>query len=62
MSLTLLTLFLGLADPVKAEEGKAAPDFTLEAATATGTKKIALKDLKGKNVVLFFFPRALTGG
>ena len=60
MSLTLLTLALALADGIK--EGDKAPDFTLEAATATGTKKITLKDLKGKNVVLFFFPKALTGG
>jgi hypothetical protein len=54
----------------KAEEGKAAPEFEL---VATQIEKIlpdkkdaktisVPKDVKGKNVVLFFFPKALTGG
>jgi peroxiredoxin Q/BCP len=50
------------ADDVKVAVGQPAPNFELEAATKDGTKKISLKDLKGKNVVLFFYPKALTGG
>src|SRR5438105_2355338 len=53
MSFTLLALTFALADTPKVEVGKPAPDVTLEAATPTGTKKISLKELKGKNVVLF---------
>lgn len=41
------------------EEGKAAPAFTLKDA---GGKKIALKELKGKNVVVYFYPRDDTPG
>lgn len=36
-----------------------APDFTLP---DEDEHKISLKDLRGKNVVLFFFPRANTPG
>ena len=36
------------------EEGKAAPLFTLNDADGN---KVALKDLKGKNVVVYFYPR-----
>jgi peroxiredoxin Q/BCP len=51
----------------KVEVGKPAPNFTLEAANAgdlgkKGTNKLSLKDLRGKNVVLFFFPKAMTPG
>ena len=54
----------------KVEEGKPAPDITLEA-TQIGTvlpdkkdaKTLSLEDFKNKkNVVLFFFPKALTKG
>jgi peroxiredoxin Q/BCP len=41
------------------EEGKTAPDFTLPAA---GGKDFTLSDLRGKNVVLYFYPRADTPG
>ncbi len=51
------------------EVGKPAPDFSL---LATNTKhvvsrpkeahKLSLEDLKGKNVVLFFYPKAMTRG
>ena len=41
------------------EEGKAAPAFTLE---DTDGKKVSLKDLKGKNVVVYFYPRDDTPG
>jgi peroxiredoxin Q/BCP len=39
--------------------GKAAPAFTLE--TDTG-ESLSLKDLKGKNVVLYFYPKDDTSG
>jgi peroxiredoxin Q/BCP len=39
--------------------GDKAPDFTL--ASDTG-KKIALKDFRGRRVVLFFYPKANTPG
>ncbi len=41
------------------EEGKAAPAFALSNADG---KKIALKDLKGKNVILYFYPKDDTPG
>lgn len=41
------------------EEGKAAPTFTLLDAQGN---KIALKDFKGKDVVLYFYPRDNTPG
>jgi peroxiredoxin Q/BCP len=41
------------------EEGKAAPAFTL--CDAKG-RKVSLKDFKGKNVVLYFYPRDNTPG
>jgi len=76
--LALIPLVLLLAIPfVRAEKeevglpevGKAAPAFDLSA-TQIGKvlpdKKdattLSLKDLKGKNVVLFFYPKALTKG
>jgi len=36
-----------------------APDFTLQDENG---KEIALKDLHGKTVILFFYPRASTPG
>ena len=39
--------------------GNLAPKFTLENQNG---KKIALKDLVGKNVVIYFYPKALTPG
>lgn len=41
------------------EEGKAAPSFTLPDAQGN---KVALKDLKGKDVILYFYPRDNTPG
>jgi len=41
------------------EEGKAAPAFTLKDA---GGSKVALKDLRGKNVIVFFYPKDDTPG
>lgn len=39
--------------------GKKVPDFS---ASATGDKQIRLKDLKGRKVVLYFYPRDNTPG
>lgn len=39
--------------------GDMAPDFRLR---ADDGKEIALSDLRGKAVVLYFFPKALTPG
>ena len=39
--------------------GDKAPDFTLRSDAGAN---IALKDFKGKRVVLFFFPKASTPG
>jgi len=44
---------------VPIEEGKAAPAFTL--ADQDGSK-VALKDLKGQDVILYFYPRDDTPG
>ena len=41
------------------EEGKAAPAFTLKDAAGN---KVTLKDLKGKDVVVYFYPRDDTPG
>ena len=41
------------------EEGKAAPQFTL---TDTNGDKVALTGLKGKNVIVYFYPRDDTPG
>jgi peroxiredoxin Q/BCP len=39
--------------------GKKVPNFSLP---ATGDQEISLKDLKGKNVVLYFYPKDSTPG
>ncbi len=41
------------------EEGKAAPAFTLQDAIGN---KVALKDLRGRNVIVYFYPRDDTPG
>lgn len=41
------------------EIGKIAPQFNL---LNNKGEKVSLKDLKGKNVVLYFYPRAMTPG
>ncbi len=46
-----------MREPLK--EGVRAPDFKLP---ADDGKEVALKDFRGKNVVLYFFPKADTPG
>ncbi len=41
------------------EEGKAAPAFTLQDAAGN---KVALKNLRGRNVIVYFYPRDNTPG
>jgi len=41
------------------QEGKAAPAFTLPDANG---KKVALKDFKGQNVIVYFYPKDDTPG
>ncbi|MGE5106155.1 MAG: redoxin domain-containing protein [Sphingobacteriales bacterium] len=43
---------------MKIEVGQPAPDFTLH---NSEKEKVTLSDLKGKNVLLLFFPQAFTG-
>src|ERR1700741_4152566 len=64
-----LVLTLALADAPKVEEGTPAPDFELQATQIDkilpdkkDAKTLSLKDLKGKTVVLFFYPKAMTRG
>ncbi|MCR4336409.1 MAG: thioredoxin-dependent thiol peroxidase [Candidatus Omnitrophica bacterium] len=44
---------------MKIEVGQKAPDFS---APASNGKKVSLKDFKGKNVVLYFYPKDDTPG
>src|SRR5678816_1399185 len=44
---------------LKLKEGDKAPDFT---GTATDGREVSLSDFKGKNVVLYFYPRDDTPG
>ena len=39
--------------------GDKAPEFTLKSSAG---KQVSLKDLRGKRVVLFFYPKANTSG
>ena len=47
------------APELKLKEGQKAPDFT---APANGGGKVSLADFKGKNVVLYFYPKDDTPG
>jgi len=73
-SLSLLFASVAFADdPAGVEVGKPAPAFTLPATQIEkvlpdkkDAKTLSLSDFSkganGKNVVLFFFPKAMTGG
>jgi len=74
-SLLSAALVVLLSGPVLAEKGtnhvevgQPAPDFALQAANigkalpSHTSDTLSLKDLKGKNVVLYFFPKAMTPG
>lgn len=54
------------ADNPKPKVGDPFPDIKLEATQADlvkpGAKELSIKDLKGKYVVIAFYPKALTGG
>src|SRR5690349_14700771 len=45
--------------PLKVNEGDLAPDFT---ANTQAGGKVSLKDLRGKNVILYFYPKDNTPG
>lgn len=53
-------------DKMKVKVGDPFPDVPLEAAqidkVKKGAKTVSIADLKGKTVVIFFYPRALTSG
>jgi peroxiredoxin Q/BCP len=53
-------------DPKKPAVGDAFPDIAVPATQADLVKKdakeLSIKDLKGKFVVIAFYPKALTGG
>ena len=53
------TIVVGMTDSVRLAPGDAAPDFTLP--TDTGDS-LALKDLRGRKVVLYAYPAAMTPG
>lgn len=43
-------------------EGDLAPDFALPAAGWPDGEMVALSELRGKKVVVYFFPKAMTSG
>ena len=53
----MLTSLLVLSGGIKV--GEHAPDFTV---TAHTKEKVSLSDFKGQKVILWFYPRASTGG
>lgn len=54
------------ADDAKPKVGDSFPDIKLKATQADlvkpGATELSIKDLKGKYVVVAFYPKALTGG
>jgi peroxiredoxin len=74
LSLALSALLIGLSAALaggegKVEEGKPAPEFSLPATQiykvlpdAKDKMTLSLKDLRGKNIVLYFYPKASTRG
>jgi len=58
MTLALVAA-LSLVATARPEPGQAAPQFNLESSAG---KAVSLKDLRGRSVVLAFFPKAFTSG
>ena len=62
----MLTGHTSAADDPKPKVGDPFPDIKLKATQAElvkpGAKDLSIKDLKGKYVVIAFYPKALTGG
>jgi len=54
-----LVAALFLAAAARPEPGQTAPQFTLESSVG---KPVSLKDLRGRSVVVAFFPKAFTSG
>jgi peroxiredoxin len=52
-------LMRGLPGDIRMKVNDKAPDFTLQDENG---KDLALQDLRGKTVILFFYPRANTPG
>ena len=48
-----------LVAAARPEPGQAAPPFTLDSSAG---KPVSLKDLRGRSVVVAFFPKAFTSG
>ncbi len=68
-SLLVTLALIGADEQPKVQEGKPAPEVELPATSIDTVlpdkkdkKTLSLKDLKGKTVVLYFYPKALTGG
>ena len=59
VSLTGLFIFATAAIAQELKVGDAAPDFTLQASDG---QTYSLAKLKGKTVILAWFPKAFTGG
>jgi peroxiredoxin len=56
---TILVATILAAAAARPEPGQKAPPFSLESSTG---KKVSLQDLRGRPVVLAFFPKAFTSG
>ena len=59
MRILLLTLLMSLQSAYAVTEGDLAPEFNL---MGSDGKFHALKDYRGRTVVLAWFPKAFTGG
>jgi len=59
LSLFLVTAFFAASVSAAPEVGDLAPDFTLPGSDG---EQYTLSELRGKHVVIAFFPKAFTGG
>ena len=66
LSMSLIGTASAADDPKKPGVGDKFPDIAVPATQAElvkkGAKELSIKDLKGKYVVIAFYPKALTGG